>query len=470
MSDRKDLPTPASKNFETRVRETLMTYLGRTGDPLDRGVTLRDLLDSGLAKLRPGRSANALTLGGDSLPIIPGQTGGAGEAYEPDLTAPPTPTGFSVSAGISMLYIEHDTPTYTQGHGHLRTRLYGKIVNQGDPLPVFADAAEISQFTGEIHSYPSNPSTQWRLWIKWESADGIVSVAPAGGTNGVAAGTTTIRGVDLGPLIVEAANLANGSVSAGKLATEAVAATNFASGIEPVTVVAGSTVPTTKSTNTIFLQGTGKLYRWNGAAYTKDVVAADVDSRGLNVKAEDGSVVFGANGFIGSSAYLTVDGNNVSLSDLAASQLVPNLNFVGAFSSPPTQTQLGSKWLQNAVYRNTADGFLYVLTGTPLGWVLYLEDGVSFVLTVESTNGTTFRVGQNTSTLLKGRLFKNGAEVTDVTPAAWFRWRRVSAIPQAAPNDDATWNASYQTGYKQVSISVDSVYARATFFCDIIST
>jgi len=455
MSDRKDLPTPSATNFEARVRETLMTYLGRTGDPLDRGVTLRDLIDGGLARLRSGRTLTTASVGGSSLPIE-----SVAQEIEPDLTPPPTPTGFAVSAGINMLFIEHDAPTYKQGHGHLRTRLYGKIVNQGDPLPVFADAAEISQFTGEIHSYPSNPSTQWRFWIKWETADGVLSIAPAGGTNGVAAGTSTIRGVDLGPLIVEANNIANGALSTGK----------FANGIEPVTVVTGSTVPTTKSTNTIFLTGTGKLYRWNGTAYTKDVVAADVDSRGLDVKAADGSVVFGSNGFIGNNAYLTVDGNNINLSDLAASQLVPNLNFVGSFASPPTQAQLGNKWLQNAVYRNTTDGYLYVLTGTPLDWVLYLQDGLSFVLTVESTNGTTFRVGQNTSTLLKGRLFKNGAEVTDVTPAAWFRWRRVSAIPQAAPNDDATWNAAYQTGYKQVSISVDSVYARATFFCDIIST
>lgn len=246
-------------------------------------------------------------------------------------------------------------------------------------------------------------------WVRHRSDADVVG--PYNATNGVAATTGKIGNTDLGPLIVEAANLANNSV-----------------------------------------------------------IPSKVDSRGLDIKAADGSVVFGPNGFIGDSAYLVVDGNNVNLSDLAAAQLVPNLNFVGAFASAPTQGQLGNKWLQNAVYRNTTDGFLYVLTGTPLGWVLYLEDGVSFVLTVESTNGTTFRVGQNTSTLLKGRLFKNGAEVTDVTPAGWFRWRRVSAIPQAAPNDDATWNASYQTGYKQVSINVDSVYARATFFCDIIST
>ena len=123
MSDRKDLPTPNATTFETRVRETLMTYLGRTGDPLDRGVTLRDLLDSGLAKLRPGRTLTSGSVGGSSLPILP-----VTPDDEPDLTPPPTPTGFTVSAAISHIFIEHDTPDYTQGRGHLRTRVYGKIV------------------------------------------------------------------------------------------------------------------------------------------------------------------------------------------------------------------------------------------------------------------------------------------------------------------------------------------------------
>lgn len=188
MADRKDLPPPTSANFETRVRETVMTYLGRMGDPLDRGVTLRDLLDSGLAKLRSGRSTS--NLGSGSLPIIPGQTsGGTGTAYEPDLTPPPTPTGFVVSAAISHVFIEHDAPTYSQGNGHLRTRVYGKVVAAGDPLPVFADAVEVAQFSGTVFALPSNPATTWRLWIKWETRDGIVSPGPAGGTNGLAVTT-----------------------------------------------------------------------------------------------------------------------------------------------------------------------------------------------------------------------------------------------------------------------------------------
>lgn len=107
----------------------------------------------------------------------------------PDLTPPPTPTGFTVDAAISHVFVEHDAPVYRQGHGHLRTRLYGKIVNAGDPLPTFADAVEIAQFAGTVYAHPSNPATTWRLWIKWETVDGVLSVDPAGGTNGLEAVT-----------------------------------------------------------------------------------------------------------------------------------------------------------------------------------------------------------------------------------------------------------------------------------------
>lgn len=177
---RNDLPSPNAPNFPQRLREAVMTYLGRTGDPLDRGITLRDLIEGGIARLRDGYTAGQAAATGGALPIAPEV-----QAEEPDLTPPPTPTGFTVSAAISHIFIEHDAPLYTQGHGHLRTRVYGKIVAQGDPLPVFADAVEITQFTGTVHAHPSNPSTTWRLWIKWDTADGVLSPTPAGGTNGL---------------------------------------------------------------------------------------------------------------------------------------------------------------------------------------------------------------------------------------------------------------------------------------------
>src|SRR5579864_2700571 len=65
---RNDVPQPSAENFSMRVRETLMTMLGRQGDPLDRGITLRDLIDSGVVTLNPGYSLG----GGGDLPITGG--------------------------------------------------------------------------------------------------------------------------------------------------------------------------------------------------------------------------------------------------------------------------------------------------------------------------------------------------------------------------------------------------------------
>ncbi len=71
--------------------------------------------------------------------------------------------------------------------------------------------------------------------------------------------------------------LANSSVIASKIADAAVGITKFASGIEPIGIIAGSTVPTTKTTEVITVDG--KMYRWNGTAYTSAVPVADLDGQ-----------------------------------------------------------------------------------------------------------------------------------------------------------------------------------------------
>jgi hypothetical protein len=183
MSKRNDLPQPSASNFNQRLRETIQTYLGRQGDPLDRGLTLRDLIENGVVKFKKGFGASSAS-GGGSLPISPVVV-----EDEPDLTPPPQPTGFVVTAAIGHVFIEHDAPLYRQGRGHQRTRVYGAIVEAGDPLPTFDDAVEVGQFSGQVWAMPSNPATTWRLWIKWETNDGVLSPTPAGGTNGLEAVT-----------------------------------------------------------------------------------------------------------------------------------------------------------------------------------------------------------------------------------------------------------------------------------------
>jgi hypothetical protein len=134
-------------------------------------------------KFKSGFGASSAS-GGGSLPLAPVVV-----EDEPDLTPPPQPTGFVVTAAISHVFIEHDAPLYRQGHGHQRTRVYGAIVEAGDPLPTFDDAVEVGQFSGQVWAMPSNPATTWRLWIKWETNDGVLSPTPAGGTNGLEAVT-----------------------------------------------------------------------------------------------------------------------------------------------------------------------------------------------------------------------------------------------------------------------------------------
>lgn len=171
---RKDLPSPNAPNFPPRVREELHALMGKLGNPGDRALTLRDAIESGVIATGPGGS------------LIPGP--GAGAAEEPDLTPPPQPGAFTATGAISHFLISQAQPFYTQGHGHNRTVVYGAQWASG-PLPVFADAVELDRFAGTVRAVASNPATTWRLWIKWESLDGVLSATPSGGTNGVAVTT-----------------------------------------------------------------------------------------------------------------------------------------------------------------------------------------------------------------------------------------------------------------------------------------
>lgn len=203
---RLDIPAPGSPNFEARIRETLQVYMGLRGDPLDKGLTLRDLTNIGLLEYGGGRGPNTTIRPGRVYPRIPE------EDETEDLTPPPTPTGFALDAGITNVFITHDAPTYTQGRGHDRTIVYGAKRNSGDPLPTFAQATRIADFIGEVYGYPTDPATIWHMWITWRTRDGVESVTPAGGINGLQVRT----GEDVQRLL----DALNGQITGSELNTE----------------------------------------------------------------------------------------------------------------------------------------------------------------------------------------------------------------------------------------------------------
>jgi len=193
---RKDIPASGSTTWPARVTEELRTLLGKLGSWRDTAATLGALVDAGILKVVTGANGSVVSISPGSG-VYTGNTGGSaggggsggGAAYEPDLTPPPTPTGFAVDSGFTSIFASCDEQFYTAGHGHARTNVYGVPVTAGAPLPTFSSAVLLYTFQGTVSSYAVNPGATYRLWIKWQTVDGVESTDPAGGINGLAVTT-----------------------------------------------------------------------------------------------------------------------------------------------------------------------------------------------------------------------------------------------------------------------------------------
>lgn len=212
MTTRKDLPSEKSANFSQRLRETLQTYLGRQGNPLDRGVTLRDMVEGGWAKFNGFAGDRAKLDFGDAL---------IGLAGDKDLTPPPMPTGVEVVAAITNLIISTDDPVYKAGGGHASMVVYGQTYTSGAALPLFSTAVKLTEIPGAIGTYATTPATTWHIWVTWKSLAGVEG-PPAGGTNGFVART----GEDVALLL----NALAGEITEGQLYQDLNARINLIDG------------------------------------------------------------------------------------------------------------------------------------------------------------------------------------------------------------------------------------------------
>lgn len=313
ITPRRDIPqiatgavAPAAQQPLERMQQEVRRLIGFNGDTLDMAVTFRDLANAGLIQLadnvRPGSGippGTIINLGGTpGLQGPPGDPGPPGTGVEdPDFTPPPNVTGLTAATTFAHVIVEWDPAIYTQGHGPAKTRIYAALRNPGDPQAVFSDAVLVYEASHPltIATLPSALGTRWHLWATFVTVDGVESISPAGGVNGVVVTTGFIGNTDLGPLIVEAANLANGSVTAAALAAGAVSMTAFASGIRPPRVLGALPVLPAAGYldgDTAVLTTDGKLYRIVAGAWTRAVDGADLVANSITT----GSIAAGAVG------------------------------------------------------------------------------------------------------------------------------------------------------------------------------
>lgn len=244
-------------------------------------------------------------------PGPPGPPGPPPAPPAPDLTPPPTPSGVVVSAGLDFVFIQTDAPTFTQGRGYNRTLVYGASYGGSGPLPTFGDAVIVHELVGTVGSFATPPGTQWHIWVKWRTNDGVLSVSPAGGANGYQVTTSLIGGIHLGPLIVEAANLAAGAVTTAK----------FAAGIEPVSIVSALPNPVGYTgPRTVFLTTDGKLYRYVAGAWTTAVAAPDITGQITTTQITPGAITTPLLA-AGAVTAATIAANSITANEIAANAI-----------------------------------------------------------------------------------------------------------------------------------------------------
>ena len=198
MSDNgRDIPgIPTSLGTDLRrvlepMREALQKLMGTRGDAGSQAVRWGDLEGDGLASAAR-RKLMVKDAIADAVAAIPPSTGtgtgtGTGTTYTPDLTQPPQPTGLTVTAGFSSIMVEWAAPTYSAGHGNKQTNIYATKQPAGDvTLYTINDAVKVDAAPGGLRLavLASELNTKWRVWIRWESIDGVES-PPAGGVNGI---------------------------------------------------------------------------------------------------------------------------------------------------------------------------------------------------------------------------------------------------------------------------------------------
>lgn len=97
-----------------------------------------------------------------------------------------------------------------------------------------------------------------------------------------------------------------------------------------------------------------------------------------------------------------------------------------------------------------------------------ITDGIdgkdSYRVEIRSTNGNMFKNGV-IDTWLYAEVYKGDMNITSEIESSLFRWTRTSSDPAS----DIVWNERYFGGAKEINITVEDVYKKATFTCEIVN-
>ena len=169
---------PELRRYLESISEAMEIRLGRRGDPVDRAITLRELIQSGLARELRASPFDPNNIGGGNIGFV--------DDGQVDVTnTPPQPTGFTASGAYSVINLMWDFPLYT-GPNHAHTEIYSYPTDSlGDAISVGVIGVE----PGRGYIDPVGSGVTRYYWIRhvneagtpgpWNSASGtIASTSP----------------------------------------------------------------------------------------------------------------------------------------------------------------------------------------------------------------------------------------------------------------------------------------------------
>ncbi len=246
-----DIPAdapPSIKQWMSDVKEAFEIRLGRRGDVRDRAVTLRELIESGLAKdltTRPYDPNADSSVDFTAIEFFQGPE---------DLAVPPAPTNLTASAGLTKIILSWTTGWTVIGNWD-HTEIWRSGTN------ALGDAIQIATAYSGLFTDNVDPLTTYYYWVRHVSTAGVTGPYSASATATAGQVTSTF--------------LADNAVIAAKIADGTIAGTKFASAIKPVEVL-GSLPSAGTQGRTVFLTSDNKLYRDTGSAWTAAVPTVDL--------------------------------------------------------------------------------------------------------------------------------------------------------------------------------------------------
>lgn len=150
-----------------------------------------------------------------------------------------------------------------------------KFASGIEPLTIVTGALPTTKSTSAIFRTDDSKTYRWNgtAYVATVATSDLAGTISDAQIAGLAASKVTGQLTNSQIQDVAAAKL-TGTITASQIADGAISGTKFASGLEPVSVV--SSLPGSKTTNTVFLTTDGKLYRWSGSAYVATVAAGDI--------------------------------------------------------------------------------------------------------------------------------------------------------------------------------------------------